>query len=208
MIKIVTVILEIQNYCDPTTAPILDNANLSLPLQMITNITYFTCLYGFHTTGGLTQPYYSCLTYNVTNGQWSNITYICDCMLFVYAYQLNDTYMVVNDFNCIHTQIFQSTARLRVHRRFLTRTFRFPIQQSTRAQALAATMDSRVLLVMCPHSSHVKRTTRQLASGPLSQTTARVSKSLEIIYISNIYVFLISVFLIQYCTLLFYCKIV
>ena len=66
----------IPNYCDSTLAPLLANANNPAPYQTVNSTTYFTCNFGYQTTGS-SAPFFTCNSYNSTNGIWSSITYSC-----------------------------------------------------------------------------------------------------------------------------------
>lgn len=65
------------NYCDPTTLPIVNNANSPSPITLVGWSTYYTCALGFQSTGGVTNPYVTCNAKTATAGQWSTPVYTC-----------------------------------------------------------------------------------------------------------------------------------
>lgn len=58
-----------QSYCNGTT-PTLSNANTPTPMDTVGNSTYYTCNFGYKTNGAL-QPYYTCLAWSNTSGNWT-----------------------------------------------------------------------------------------------------------------------------------------
>ena len=66
----------IQGYCLNTAVPILSNANTPSPTQTLGAITYFTCNFGYQTTGS-SLPFFSCTVFNASVGLWSTVTYSC-----------------------------------------------------------------------------------------------------------------------------------
>lgn len=73
-------------YCDPTTAPTLQNAYSPISSTSVGSTTSFTCLPGYISSSPSSQPFLTCST----NGQWSGITFSCqrepddffDCIRF------------------------------------------------------------------------------------------------------------------------------
>lgn len=66
------------NYCKTINVPTLTNANTTAPDQRINALTYFNCSMGYISSEYPTPPYFSCLAYNITDGQWSTVTSSCD----------------------------------------------------------------------------------------------------------------------------------
>ena len=73
------ILIEIPIYCDNSTAPTLINSTASTsPLLTVFDITSFTCDLGFASSGWPIEPFYECLPYNSTVGQWSSINFTCN----------------------------------------------------------------------------------------------------------------------------------
>lgn len=67
------------NYCDPTTLPTVANANTPTPYTTVNSTTYYTCAFGYQSTGA-TDPSVSCNANTATAGQWSSTTNACQSM--------------------------------------------------------------------------------------------------------------------------------
>ena len=82
-IKTIPICLEIPIYCINSSSPSLVFANSPTLVVTVYDSTFFTCNFGYESTGGSIKPYYKCNQYNSTVGQWSNITYVCIRMLIL-----------------------------------------------------------------------------------------------------------------------------
>ena len=77
----IAALLAISIYCT-SPGPTLSNANLPTTVNSaLGNINSYTCATGY-TTSGPTEPYYTCLAGNATNGIWSAPAYSYNRILF------------------------------------------------------------------------------------------------------------------------------
>ena len=77
LLRMRNICVEIPNYCDNLTAPILTYANYPTPVTTVFSSTFFTCNYGYITSGVSSPPFYTCEPLNTINGFWSAINYSC-----------------------------------------------------------------------------------------------------------------------------------
>ncbi len=78
--EILYLLIVSSTYC-LTPAPILSNANTPVANQYMGGQTNFTCSNGYQSSGGSYPPYYTCMNYSLSQGEWSSITYTCNRML-------------------------------------------------------------------------------------------------------------------------------
>lgn len=69
----------ISPYCDTATAPTIANANSPTTDLTVYGTTSFTCNFGYASSGGTINPYYTCDPFNSTNGMWAAVLYGCEC---------------------------------------------------------------------------------------------------------------------------------
>lgn len=78
----------IQVYCDPTTAPTLQNAYSSVAVTIIGSTTSIDCLPGYTSSNPGSQPYFTCKSGTATIGQLSGITYSCQRVFLKIPFKL------------------------------------------------------------------------------------------------------------------------
>lgn len=66
-------------YCAADTAPSIPNANTPATVQTIGNSTFFTCNYGYASSGFPIFPFFTCLASAPSQGIFSAVNYSCDC---------------------------------------------------------------------------------------------------------------------------------
>ena len=71
---------EITNYCaNSPAAPTILYAAIPTPNQTVNSFTYFTCYPGYQSSGGGTQPFFTCNANTAAAGAWSSgVTYSCE----------------------------------------------------------------------------------------------------------------------------------
>lgn len=71
------IILELKLYCASDSAPSLTNANTPIAVQTIGDSTFFTCNYGYVSSGFPIAPFYTCLVSLAFRGIFSLVNYSC-----------------------------------------------------------------------------------------------------------------------------------
>ena len=76
----------IPTYCTSPpapTPPVILNANVPTPSTALGSSTYFTCNWGFVSSGDTAPPYFLCLASTAAAGTWSTTSWGCSCTYFV-----------------------------------------------------------------------------------------------------------------------------
>ena len=71
--------------CEFHCSFLVNSTTATLPVLTVFDTTSFTCNLGLASTGGPIAPFYECLPYNSTDGQWSSINYTCNGMSIKYC---------------------------------------------------------------------------------------------------------------------------
>ena len=67
----------IESYCNASSAPTVPNARPISPLLTVSSVTRAECSFGFESSGGAADPFFTCEPHDATAGRWSPVTHNC-----------------------------------------------------------------------------------------------------------------------------------